>query len=151
MDDTSLRLAQLSAQGLCCSQILMQLALEDMGADNPPLIRAMAGLCEGSGGDGLCGVATGGACVLALYAARGSADEEPLDSYPLLVSEFMDWFRASAADWGGIRCDEIVSVQGGQRPEVCGAILLRARETILGLLAEQGIDPSLPREETHGF
>jgi hypothetical protein len=63
----------------------------------------------------------------------------------------MDWFRASAADWGGIRCDEIVSVQGGQRPEVCGAILLRARETILGLLAEQGIDPSLPREESHGF
>jgi hypothetical protein len=133
MDDTSLRLAQLSAQGLCCSQILMQL------------------LCEGSCGGGLCGVATGGACVLALYAARGSADEEPLDSYPLLVSEFMDWFRASAADWGGIRCDEIVSVQGGQRPEVCGAILLRARETILGLLAEQGIDPSLPREESHGF
>ena len=100
---------------------------------------------------GLCGVATGGTCVLALYAARGSADEEPLDSYPHLVSEFMDWFRASAADWGGIRCDEIVSVQGGQRPEVCGAILLRARETILGLLAEQGIDPSLPREESHGF
>ena len=62
------------------------------------------------------------------------------------------FFRgAGAADWGGTRCDEIVSVQGGQRPEVCGAILLRARETILGLLAGQGIDPSLPREETHGF
>ena len=59
MDDTSLRLAQLSAQGLCCSQILMQLALEDMGADNPPLIRAMAGLCEGSGGGGLCGPGRG--------------------------------------------------------------------------------------------
>ena len=151
MDDTSLRLAQLSAQGLCCSQILMQLTLEDMGADNPPLVRAMAGLCEGSGGGGLCGVATGGVCVLALYAARGSADEEPLDCYPLLVSQFMDWFRAGAADWGGILCDEIVSAQGGQRPEVCGSILLRARETILVLLAEQGIDPSLPREETHGF
>ena len=73
MDDTSLRLAQLSAQGLCCSQILMQLALEDMAADNPPLIRAMAGLCEGSGGGGLCGVATGGACFrLTLAATRGA-------------------------------------------------------------------------------
>ena len=96
-------------------------------------------------------MATGGTCVLALYAARGSADEQPLDSYPLLVSQFMDWLRANAADWGGTLCDEIVSVHGGQRPEVCGAILLRARETILGLLAGQGIDPSLPREETHGF
>lgn len=151
MDDTSLRLAQLSAQGFCCSQILIQLALEDMGVDNPGLVRATAGLCEGSGGGGLCGVATGGACVLALYAARGSVDEEPLDCYPLLVSHFMDWFRASAADWGGTLCNEIVAVHRGIQPEVCGSILQRARETILGLLSEQDIDPSLPREETHGF
>ncbi|MBM9614389.1 C_GCAxxG_C_C family protein [Desulfobulbus rhabdoformis] len=151
MDDTALRVMQLNAQGYCCSQIMMQLALDDMGEENRALIRAMAGLCEGSGCGDTCGVATGGACVLSLYAAKGSDDELQLDNYPIMLSQFMDWFKASAHEWGGIRCEDIVAYQGGRKPEVCGDIMLRARETILAILMENDIDPSLPRDQANGF
>ncbi len=146
MDDTSLQIMQLAAQGLCCSQIMMQLTLTDMGENNVPLVRAMAGLCEGSSTGDLCGVASGAACILALYAAKGSAEETPLDCYPLLLSQFMDWFKENATSWGGIRCDDIIAMQGGKKPAVCGNIMVRARETILQILSENNIDPSLPRE-----
>ncbi len=146
MDDTSLRIMQLAAQGFCCSQILMQLTLEDMGEENIPLVRAMAGLCEGSGIGDLCGIASGAACVIALYAAKGSADEQALDCYPLLLSQFMDWFKGSATSWGGIRCDEIVAFHGGRKPEVCGTLMRRARETLVGILADNNIDPTRAKE-----
>ena len=151
MDDTALRILQLSGQGFCCSQILITLSLEDMGEDNIPLVRAMAGLCEGSGTGDLCGVASGATCVMALYAAKGSAEEQALECYPLLLAQFMDWFKQNATSWGGIRCEDIVIYQGGRKPELCGNIMLRAREAVLGILAENGIDPTLPREQTGVF
>ena len=151
MDETALRIMQLHAQGYCCSQIMIKLSLEDMGEENVPLVRAMAGLCEGSGTGDLCGVASGAACVLALYAAKGSDDEQSLDCYPIMLSQFMDWFKQSASTWGGIRCEDIVIFQGGRKPEVCGDIMLRARETLLGILAENNLDPSLPRQQSGGY
>ena len=147
MDETALRIMQLAAQGFCCSQIMIKLSLEDMGEENIPLVRAMAGLCEGSGTGDLCGVASGAACVLALYSAKGSAEEQALDCAPLLLAQFMDWFKGSATSWGGIRCDDIIAFNGGRKPEVCGDIMVRARETLLGILAEHSIDPSLPKEQ----
>ena len=78
MDETALRIMHLHAQGYCCSQIMIKLSLEDMGEENIPLVRAMAGLCEGSSTGDLCGVASGVACVLSLYAAKGSDDEPGL-------------------------------------------------------------------------
>jgi hypothetical protein len=147
MDDTSLRVMQLNAQGFCCSQIMMQLTLEDMGVENVALVRAMAGLCEGIAVGDLCGVAAGGACIIALYTAKGSGEETVLDCYPLLLSRFMDWYKDNADSWGGIRCDDIIAFHGGRKPEVCGDMMVRAREMILQLLAESNIDPSLPREE----
>ncbi len=151
MDDTSLRVMQLNAQGFCCSQIMMQLTLEDMGVENVALVRAMAGLCEGIAIGDLCGVAAGGVCIIALYAGKGSAEEAVLDSYSLLLSRFMDWYKDNAGSWGGIHCDDIIAFHGGKKPEVCGDMMVRAREMILRLLAESNIDPSLPREETSGY
>jgi len=149
MDETALRIMHLHAQGYCCSQIMIKLSLADMGEENVPLVRAMAGLCEGSSCGDLCGVASGAACVLSLYGAKGSDEEQPLDCYPIMLSHFMDWFKASATEWGGIRCEDIVTFQGGRKPEVCGDIMLRARETILTILAENNLDPSLPREQAN--
>ena len=151
MDETALRIMQLAAQGFCCSQIMIQLSLEDLGEENISLVRAMAGLCEGMGSGDLCGVASGGVCVLALFSAKGSVGEQALDCAPLLHAQFMDWFRQSATSWGGIRCDEIVACNGGRKPEVCFAIMVRAREAILAILAEHNIDPSLPKEQTGAY
>ncbi len=147
MDETALRIMQLAAQGFCCSQIMMQLTLADMGEENVGLVRAMAGLCEGSASGDLCGIASGAACIMAFYGAKGSVEETPLDSYPLLLSQFMDWFKENSTAWGGIRCDDIIAFNGGRKPEVCGNIMVRAREVILQILAENDIDPSLSREE----
>jgi len=151
MDETALRIMHLHAQGYCCSQIMIKLSLGDMGEENIPLVRAMAGLCEGSSTGDLCGVASGAACVLSLYAAKGSDDEQPLDCYPIMLSQFMDWFKQRATTWGGIRCEDIVVFQGGRKPEVCGDIMLRARETLLGILMENNLDPSLPREQASSY
>ena len=75
MDDRE-RLRELKQQGFFCSQVLMQLALDLQGRDNAPLVRAMHGLAGGLGFMGeTCGAPTGGACVLGLYAGKGTADE----------------------------------------------------------------------------
>lgn len=51
-----LDILKLAHQGFCCSQIVLQLALDLQGQSNPGLIRAMAGLCHGfSGTRGTCG------------------------------------------------------------------------------------------------
>ena len=147
MDETGLRIMQLGAQGYCCSQIMIKLTLEDMGEDNVPLVRAMAGLCEGSSTGDLCGVASGAACVLALYGAKGSDDEQPLACYPVMLSQFMEWFKGSASEWGGIRCEDITLASGGRNEEVCGGIMQQARMTLLGILDAHGIDPSQGRDD----
>jgi hypothetical protein len=146
MDDTSIRILHHVAQGLCCSQILIQLALEDMGEENVPLVRAMAGICDGVGIGSLCGAASGGACVLALYGAAGGSQDEALDSYPLMLAEFMEWFQQTGSHrWGGITCDEILGKDKGKEPEGCGAIIVAVRNRILEILTAHGLDPSSPR------
>jgi len=65
--DVGFRIIQLAGKGYCCSQILMLLALEIQGRENPELVRAMAGLCMGTANSGgICGIFTGASCVMAL-------------------------------------------------------------------------------------
>jgi hypothetical protein len=146
MDDTAIRILRHGAQGLCCSQILMQMALEDMGEENLPLVRAMAGLCNGVEIGSICGTASGGACVLALYGAAGGGQEEALEGYPLMQAEFMEWFQQTGPlRWGGITCDEILGEGKGKDLEGCGAIMVAVRHRILEILTAHGLDPSSPR------
>jgi len=147
MDETTLRVLRHASQGLCCSQILIRLALEDMGEENIPLVRAMAGLCNGLGVGSICGAASGGACVIALYGAKGDSREDELDGYPLMLAEFMEWFRQTApVQWGGIHCDEIMGDGGTPGNQVCGEIITAVRNKVLEILAGHGLDPSAPRE-----
>lgn len=151
MNDEGIRILQLGSQGFCCSQILIQLALGDMGLENSDLIRAMGGLCEGLAQGELCGVATGAACVLGLYAGKGTAQEEALASLPAMLTDFMDWFRRSGREWGGIRCDDITMASGGRSDAVCGNIMLQARMTLLEILDAHGIDPTRSRDADSGW
>lgn len=144
LDDTTLRLMRLAGEGFCCSQIMFIMALEDMGRDNPDLIRAMAGLCNGGGDcEGPCGVLTGGACLLSMHTAKGYAGEDADDKLPLLLNEFADWFRDEAcAPFGGSACADIVG-DGcqGPHPQRCGELVAAAFARIMDLLAEHGFDP----------
>ena len=41
------RIMELSRQGLYCAQIMVQLALDAEGRENPELVQAVRGLCGG--------------------------------------------------------------------------------------------------------
>lgn len=147
MSDDSMRIMQLGSQGFCCSQILALLALDDMGLEEPNLVRALGGLCEGMGQGEICGVATGAACVLSLYAGKGRADEQPLESLPAMLAEFMGWFAERGRTWGGIRCEDITLASGGRNEAHCANIMQEARDMLLGILDAYGLDPSRSRDE----
>jgi hypothetical protein len=64
---------ELANQGYLCSQIIIILGLEARGETNPSLVKAVGGLSMGCGeGSCTCGVLTGGCCLLALFAGKGS-------------------------------------------------------------------------------
>lgn len=142
--DEILRMLELSGQGFHCSQILMSLGLEAQGKSNPDLIRAMAGLAGGVGFCGeTCGALTGGACLIALYAGRGTPDEEDHPRLNLMISELVEWFTQEyTACYGGILCKEILGDDPKNQLERCPDIVKRTYEAVKSLLVENGFDPS---------
>ncbi|MBI5589103.1 MAG: C_GCAxxG_C_C family protein [Deltaproteobacteria bacterium] len=147
MNDIGFRMIQLAGKGYCCSQMLMLLALETQGRENPDLVRAMAGLCMGAGNSGgACGVFTGAACVLALYGAKGSDAEKEADKLPLMLSELTEWFEQSACGaYAGISCKDIIGEDCCKpNPDRCGRLLVDTWGRILEILLENGFDPADP-------
>jgi len=152
MNEIQLRMMELSAAGFCCSQILLLLALETQGRENPDMIRAAGGLCQGVGCSGeACGIMTAGACLLALYAGKGAEAEERHRLYPLLLTEFTDWFRESVGTrFGGVRCLDIMGEEcPAPNPAVCGPLVAEAFDKAMSLLVENGFDPGADREGQH--
>lgn len=147
MSSSLMDIMPLAARGYCCSQILVLLALEAQGLEDKLAVRAAAGLCNGLGQCGACcGILTGGCCALALYLGKGSDGEFTQDRADLIYAEFVEWFRSRVLpDYGDVTCDAILR-GGPPDPSLCGGLLAEAWDTILNLLAENGVDPSMPRE-----
>jgi hypothetical protein len=144
LNDVSLRILQLSAQGYGCSQVLMQLALEARGEDNPGLVRAMAGLEYGCGGGrATCGALTAACCVLALYAG-GEGAAGASERLPLMLQDLSDWFEERVAGaHGGNTCEAIVGQEGpAAARQRCGTIVADTHSRLLEILAANGLDPS---------
>lgn len=147
MNDYDLDILRLHTQGFCCAQIIVQMALEMQGVENPGLVRAMSGLCVGfSSPQGACGALTGAACLIAYYAGKGAAAEEADDRLPLMLSELSEWFEEYAtARFGGISCSAIVP-DGRPDASVCGELVSECYGKALTILVENGIDPSAARD-----
>ena len=145
MDDTLIRMLQLGKKGYTCSQIILLLGLEVRGETNPDLVRAMAGLAYGCGsGQGSCGVLTGGCCLLALYAGKGSDEESESERLSLMLHELTDWFvgRTGCAD-NPISCDDIVGEAGpAASRQKCGGLVADTYAKVMETLVENGIDPT---------
>lgn len=144
-----IRVMRLAGQGLYCSQIMGALALETRGGSNPELIRSLAGLAYGCGtGQGSCGVLTGAACVLALYAGKGGPGEEESPALALMLEELTDWFAARANGREGLlTCDGVLdgeTVRSSQQK--CGTLVAEAFAKVMELLTAHGFDPSDPGE-----
>lgn len=145
MNDYDLDILKLARKGFCCSQIIIQLALDLQEENNPGLIRAMSGLCHGfAASGGACGALTGAACLIAYYAGKGTVDEEANDRLPLMLSELATWFdEYSTPRYGGINCSDIVS-DNQPDPTVCGGLVAECFSKTMAILMENGVDPAEP-------
>ncbi|HHW08256.1 MAG TPA: C_GCAxxG_C_C family protein [Clostridia bacterium] len=121
------RIAALKQQDYCCSQIIIKMGLEDgEREDNPELVHAAAGLCDGLHAGMVCGILSGAALLIALY--------EP-ERRKLLVNELVEWFREEfEAEHGGITCDDILQDDELNRMLKCPRILAATYDKVLELL-----------------
>ncbi len=143
------RMLELVQQGFHCSEILVFGGLDAQGKSNPDLIRAVSGLAGGLGfwGD-VCGALTGGACLLGLYAGKGTAEEETDQRLNIMVSELTEWFTGKYGEkWGGIKCHEIIADNPGNRMLRCPEIVVGVHKKVRSLLAENGFEWSKGKPE----
>jgi C_GCAxxG_C_C family probable redox protein len=142
MDDLD-QLMSLRQQGFYCSQIIMLQGLEMTGKSNPDLIRAMHGLSGGLGFSGeLCGALTGGACLLGLYAGKGTAEQPEDPRLDFMVMDLVKWFKAEYAQFGGIRCGEILAGDSQNQSKRCPILITGTLQKVKDLLVENGFDLS---------
>ncbi|MCF8027786.1 MAG: C-GCAxxG-C-C family protein [Desulfobacteraceae bacterium] len=144
-DDTIFRILPLAQKGYCCSQIILLLGLEAQGRENPALIRAANGLCHGIGGAGhTCGALTGAACLLGLYAGKGTDDEQQDERFPLMLETLANWFSETATkDYGGLTCTDIMGGKTTQpNPDICGRLIVTTLDQSIAILMDFGYDPS---------
>jgi Putative redox-active protein (C_GCAxxG_C_C) len=143
MDDTMIRTMRLAQKGYTCSQILILLALEARGEQNPALVRAAAGLAYGCGtGKGSCGVLTGGSCAIALFAGKGSDEEQESEKFMMMLQDLSDWFSEHVGgQYGGIECQAIVGEEGpASTRQRCGTILAETYAKVMEILFINGFD-----------
>lgn len=134
------RLLELSQEGYFCAQILLILALESEGKENPDLIRAMGGLNGGIGSTGgICGCLTGGACFLSYYAGKGESDELEHPDCSRMIAEFVQWFQEYTMDYGGISCSCILENNNRNKFERCPSIISAVLEKCMELLENYGV------------
>ncbi len=129
------RIMELSRQGLYCAQIMVQLALDAEGRENPELVQAMRGLCCGfdrSGGP--CGALAGGICFLSLLAAE-LEDGDRAE----LIGRFHAWFRERTEQYGGENCEHIERGEPQNMLTICPGIIIDSYEKCVELLEERGL------------
>jgi C_GCAxxG_C_C family probable redox protein len=137
MNDDSFRVMEFAAKGYQCSQILMAMALEAQGKQNPDLLRAMSGLLGGMGSGKTCGALTGGCSVLGLYAGWGTPDSIPDERLAAMLTEFVEWFETEYAQrYGSTECKEIVGDDMRNKMTRCPRIVLESLARLKEILAD---------------
>jgi C_GCAxxG_C_C family probable redox protein len=135
------RFFELVAQGFQCSQVLVILALEAQQQENPQLVRAMHGLAGGIGfGGDVCGTLSGAACVIALYAGRGTVEESEDENLRLMIDELSRWFAEQCRPYGGTCCRDIVGDDAALIKARCPDLIARTFDKTAEILANYGYD-----------
>ena len=138
--DTMDRMLELSRQGFYCAQILMILALESEGKEDPDLVRAIGGLNGGIGNSrNLCGTMTGGACFLSYFGGKGEPDELEHPELNQMIQEYLDWFRKYTREYGGCTCNWILSGDTRNMIQRCPVLMQAAVEKCVELLQQHGV------------
>jgi hypothetical protein len=141
-DEIVTRMIQLAENEYNCSQIMMVLALEQKGSENPGLVRTMSGLGDGCGFfRETCGIMTGAAGILAWHAGKGADDEEESEKLLLMLEDLGDWFQQEiGAKYSGTRCREIVGDRVGtdDGKQICGSIIFQTFGKVNEILEHNG-------------
>jgi len=131
VSDTGREIRRLSAEGYCCSQIMIQIGLDARGDENPELVQAIAGLCGGMHSGLCCGTLTGAACLLSMF--------DPENARSDMIPRLVEWFKATYGPlYGGADCGCIVGGDPALRMERCPGIMEATIEKCRSLLAEHG-------------
>jgi Putative redox-active protein (C_GCAxxG_C_C) len=147
MSDESFRIAELLLDGYSCGHILMKLALEEQGRDNPDLVRAMSGLALGMGQGFNCGSLSAGCCVLGLYAGKSSGGEPGHPRFDIMLEQFSGWFDSEmTARYGGIDCGKIMHFDSALKQERCPGIILDSWLKAKEILDKHKVDITQPAQ-----
>lgn len=139
--ETGFRIAELLLSGMTCGSVLMTLALEARGEDDPALVAATAGLAHGMGHGFNCGVLTGGACVLGLALGRRGSEGTDDPRLAVALDAFGGWFHAAMTErHGGIDCAAIMRFDEGRRLTLCPALIAEGWSKLNEALADAGAD-----------
>ncbi len=149
MNEDLFKIAELAGQGFFCSQILLMMGLEAQGKNNPDLIRAAGGLPGGIGFCGkTCGALSGGACLISLYAGKGTPDETADSRLNEMIAELVQWFENDYGTvYGGISCKDITDVKPEKMKERCPQMVMKTYEKIKEILIRNEYDLTAGREE----
>ena len=122
------RIADLSAEGFCCSEIVMKIMLPDALRTDSLLLNAMSGLCYGMQNQYACGVLAAAACAL-------SCLEDSKEKRNYLVKSLGSWFKDK---FGSTECKEL-SPDGAGR-SVCAGLIEETIYECFDLLEENEED-----------
>ena len=139
-DEIVLRMIELAEKEYNCSQIMMILALDQEGRENPDLVRAMSGLGDGCGFfKETCGIMTAAAAILSGYAGKGADSETESEKLLPMLEELGDWFQDEiSAKYQGTRCTDIVGDLVGteEGKQICGGIIFQTYNKVNQILAD---------------
>ncbi len=139
MTDRIFKLMELSQVGFYCSQIMLIIGLRAQEKENPDLVRAMSGLNGGIGFCGkTCGILTGGACLIGLYAGKGLPEELEDSHLNDMLKEFVDWFEQTVSMYGGTDCNMILEQNPANRMMRCPQLVLSSLEKVQEILGANG-------------
>lgn len=113
----------LRLKGYCCSQILMEMGLKRLDKENPDLIAAMAGLCDGVKSGSICGILSAAVCLMFLADPKAAGKGLPED--------LTDWFEDA---FGSTSCSEIIGENPLSKTEKCPMMLEASFQKIEELL-----------------
>ena len=120
-------------KGYCCSQMLLQLGIEQKEGENQGVINAVSALCNGFFSGRICGALSGGACLLTYLAPKQALENR-------LINELFDWFEC---EYSTIECRDLLAADPMAKVELCPVIVENTYKKVMELLFNIGCEPSV--------
>jgi hypothetical protein len=96
-----------------------------------------------------CGTLTGGACLLGLYAGKGTPAEEEDPRLLFMIEALVKWFKEGfGTQYGGITCHHILEDNPQNQFTRCPHLVAETYQKVKELLVENGFDLSGTDHET---